>query len=145
MASNPIIIRKPVFRVAVYGAADVLQPPVDLSDDVSSVELTPDISIDTISTFTGKFRVADEPEWSATLSIVVTEDTQANWATLVGSKVQCQLFDHGPAVAGDSYRAWDSEILVDPSLGGATNVEERARAFDIDIPVLSQPAWMTEA
>jgi hypothetical protein len=143
--STPIIIRKPIFRVAVYGAADVLQPPVDLSDDVSSVELSPDISIDTVATFTGKFRVADEPEWSATLSIVVTEGTQANWEDLVGSKVQCQLFDRGPVQPGDQYRAWDSEILIDPSLGGATNVEERARAFDIDIPVLTTPVWMTEA
>jgi hypothetical protein len=145
MSGTPIIIRKPIFRVAVYGAGGTLRPPVDLSDDVSSVELSPDVSIDTVSTFTGKFRVADEPEWSATLSIVVTEDTQQNWEGLVGSKVQCQLFDRGPVATGDSYRAWDSEILLDPSLGGATNVEERARAFDIDIPVLTTPVWMTEA
>ena len=145
MAGTPIIIRKPIFRVAVYGTGGALQPPVDLSDDVSSVELSPDVSIDTVATFTGKFRVADEPEWSATLSIVVTEDTNANWESLVGSKVECQLFDRGPVATGDQYRAWDSEILLDPSLGGATNVEERARAYDIDIPVLSTPVWKTES
>ena len=60
--AGPIIIRKPVFRVAPYSGA-TLQPPVDLSDDVSAVELTPDVAIDTVSTFTGKFRVADDPEW----------------------------------------------------------------------------------
>jgi hypothetical protein len=143
--ASPIIIRKPVFRVAVYGAGATLQPPVDLSDDVSSVELSPDVAIDTVSTFTGKFRVADEPEWSASLSIVVTDDTQTNWEALVGSKVECQVFDKGPVAPGDQYRAFDSEILLDPSLGGATNVEERARAYDIDLPVLSTPVWKTEA
>lgn len=143
MAGTPIIIRKPVFRVAPY-VADVLQPPVDLSDDVSAVELSPDVAIDTVSTFTGKFRVADEPEWSATISIVVTEDTNTNWQTLVGQKVQAQIFDRGPVIAGDKYRAFDTEILLDPSLGGSTDVEERARAYDIDLPVLSTPVWIAE-
>ena len=141
----PIIIRKPVFRVAAYGTGGALDPPVDLSDDVSAVELTPDVAIDTVSTFTGKFRVADDPEWSATLSIVVNEDTTTNWAPLVGKKVEAQVFDVGPASTGDSYRAFDTEILLDPSLGGSTDVEERARAFDMDIPVLSEPSWKTLA
>jgi hypothetical protein len=144
MAGTPIIIRKPIFRVAPYGVDDILQPPVDLSADVSAVELSPDVAIDTVSTFTGKFRVADEPEWSATISIVVTEDTSTNWAPLVGQKVQAQVFDKGPAATGDRYRAFDTEILLDPSLGGSTDVEERARAYDIDLPVLSVPEWVTE-
>jgi hypothetical protein len=144
MAGTPIIIRKPIFRVAPYGAGGTLQPPVDLSDDVSAVELSPDVAIDTVSTFTGKFRVADDPEWSASVSIVVTEDTETNWSPLVGSKVQAQVFDAGPVESGSRYRAFDTEILLDPSLGGSTDVEERARAYDIDLPVLSTPVWMTE-
>ena len=143
MAGTPIIIRKPVFRVAPYDSGGVLGPPVDLSDDVSAVELSPDVAIDTVSTFTGKFRVADEPEWSASVSIVVTEDTNTNWEALVGSKVEAQIFDAGPATAGAKYRAFDTEILLDPSLGGSTDVEERARAYDIDLPVLSVPTWKT--
>ena len=142
--AGPIIIRKPVFRVAPYGTGGTLQPPVDLSDDVSAVELSPDVAIDTVSTFTGKFRVADEPEWSATVSIVVTDDTSTNWEPLVGQKVQAQIFDKGPAETGARYRIFDTEILLDPSLGGSTDVEERARAYDVDLPVLSVPAWATE-
>lgn len=142
--AGPVIIRKPVFRVAPYGAGGTLQPPVDLSDDVSAVELSPDVAIDTVSTFTGKFRVADDPEWSATVSIVVTDETSINWEPLVGQKVQAQIFDHGPAASGEKYRAFDTEILLDPSLGGSTDVEERARAYDVDLPVLSQPVWLTE-
>src|SRR4029453_16833423 len=126
--ASPIIIRKPVFRVAPY-VGDVLQPEVDLSDDVSAVELSPDVAIDTVSTFTGKFRVADDPEWSASVSIVVTDSTETNWAPLVGQKVQAQIFDHGPVAVGDKYRAFDTEILLDPSLGGSTAVEDRERAY----------------
>lgn len=143
--AGPVIIRKPVFRVAPYGTGGTLQPAVDLSDDVSAVELSPDVAIDTVSTFTGKFRVADEPEWSASVSIVVTDDTQANWEPLVGMKVEAQIFDKGPAASGSQYRAFDTEILLDPSLGGSTDVEERARAYDVDLPVLSQPIWKTMA
>ena len=81
---------------------------------------------------------------SASLSIVVGDDTEDNWTPLVGQKVQAQVFDRGPAASGDKYRAFDTEILFDPSLGGSTDVEERARAFDVDLPVLSTPVWMTE-
>lgn len=141
----PIIIRNPVFLVQPLDAPGGTPTglPVDLSDDVSAVTLEPDIAIDTVSTFTGKFRVADDAEWSASVAVKVGPDTSSNWAALIGDPIQIRIFDRGPATTGAKYRYFESEILIDPSLGGATDVEERVRQFDMDMPVYSTPAWGT--
>lgn len=129
----PIIIRNPILSLAPL-VDGVPGTAVDVSDDVSKVELTPTIGTTDVVTFSGTYQSANDPTWAGTASIVVNEDTGANWAPLVGSRVRAQLSDRGD-VAG-TYRQFDSEILINPGLGGPTQPGQ-ARGFDMVLPVIS--------
>lgn len=130
----PIIIRNPILSITKLVAGVPTGSPVDVSDDVSKVELTPTIPTSTVSTFSGKYQTADDPEWAGTASIVVNADTGTNWEPLVGSPVQVKLTDRGDTLG--TYRQFDSEILFNPALGGPTQPGQ-PRSYDMVLPVLS--------
>ena len=141
----PIIIRNPKLLLQELNPTTfaAVGTAVDMSDDVSSVSLEPEVSIDTVSTFTGKYRVADDPEWSCSMSFQNGSSTSTNWGPLVGKTVEVRVFDRGPATSGAKYRTFRSEVLLDPSLGGATDSEDRTRGFELDFPVYTTPTWAT--
>lgn len=138
--TRPIIITDPKVVIQALDAAGApTGSPVDVSCDVSAAELTPEQDIETVTTFCGKFRVMGKPEWSLSLGIVVGPDTQSNWEPLIGEAVEIRIYDRGDST---SYRMVESEIPFDPSLGGPTDADEQVRAYDLDLPVYTEPAWV---
>lgn len=135
----PIIIRNPVATLTQLVAGTPTGSPVDVSDDVSKVELTPSVPTTNVQTFSGKYQQAGDVEWAASATIVVNADTSENWADLVGEQVRVKLYDRSDLT---SYRQFDSEILFDPALGGPTQPGQ-ARSFDMALPVLSAVTYVT--
>ncbi len=135
MASAPVIVYKPKLVVEVYDPDTGLLDGVDheLTDDVSSAEISVDTGVNTVATFAGKYQIPQTPEPSATLHVIVTEGISARWAAVVGAFAQMRVFDRTDS--GD-YRAFDTIIPVNPALYGTTEPGE-AREMDIECPVLS--------
>jgi hypothetical protein len=138
----PIIIRRPrlIAQKLMPDGTPSIDPPVDLSCDVSAVEITPDVSIDRVQTFCGNYPVTGDNEVSATISVVVGPDTETNWSTLVGESIELQVYDRDDSI---KYRRFVTELPFDPSLYGPTDAEEQVRAFDFDVPVFDGPEWAT--
>lgn len=138
----PIIISRPklIAQTIDDTGAPTLDPPVDLSCDVSAVEITPDVGIDRVQTFCGNYPVTGDNEISASISMVIGPDTTTNWSTLVGQRIELQLYDRFDST---TYRRFVTEIPFDPSLYGPTDAEEQVRAFDFDVPVFEGPEWVT--
>lgn len=135
----PIIVRKPLLHLqplSESGADDGAL--VDVSCDMSSVELSPDTPTVDVSTFCGNFSIPDEVTIGATFEVTVNADTDANWAALVGKSVRAELYDRDDA---SRYRTFDTIVPINPSLYGPTTPGE-ARTFSFDVPVLSEVAWV---
>lgn len=135
----PIVIRNPIMTLTQLVAGVPTGSPVDVSDDVASVELTPSIATSDIKTFSGNYQTAEAPTWEGSATIVINEDTSTNWTPLVGETVRAKLYDRGADTT--RYRQFDTEILFDPTLGGPTEPGE-ARSFDMALPMLSAPTWV---
>ena len=141
--TRPIIISDPKLVIVELDAAGApVGSPVDVSCDVSAAELTPSSDIETITTFCGKYRVMGKPEWELSLGMVIGPDTSTNWTPLVGAAVEVRIYDRQDS---DKYRMVESEIPFDPSLGGPTDSDEQVRAYDLDLPVFTEPVWVDVA
>jgi hypothetical protein len=135
---GPIIIKDPKLVIQpLTPAGDPSGLATEVSEDVTSVELGVDQDIGTIKTFTGSFRIPGEVSSTATVSIVLTADTETNWAALVGQSVEIQVYDREDAT---KYRVFQSEISYDPSLYGTTTPGE-AREHDMELPVFGDVSW----
>ena len=135
----PIIIKNPLLHLQPLddaGADD--GDAVDVSCDLSSVELTPDTPTIDVTTFCGTFNIPDEPTINASLEVTVNNDTDANWAPIVGKTVRAELYDRNDA---SRYRTFTTVVVINPSLYGPTTPGE-SRTFSYDIPVLSAVAWV---
>lgn len=135
----PLIIRNPVATLTKLVAGVETGAAVDVSDDVSKVELTPTIPTSNVQTFSGKYQQTGDTEWAATASIVHNEDLEANWAPLVGESVRVKLYDRADQTI---YRTFDSEVIFNPALGGPTQPGQ-ARTYDLVLPVQSVPDIVT--
>lgn len=134
----PIIIYRPELHIQPLDEnGDPDGAVVDVTCDMQSVELTPDIPIDDVTTFCGAFQTVGEVVTSASLETAVNADTNGRWSGLVGKMVEMRLWDRGEAA---NYRKWTSQIPVNPSLYGPTTPGE-ARSFSFDVPVLSAVEW----
>ncbi len=139
--TRPIVIRRPQVVLQPLDAAGApVGTAIDVTCDITSLELTPDQSIDTISTFCGPFRIAGDVTVEATLAGVVTIDTNANWNPLVGDSVEVRVWDRLDATM---YRRFVSEVPFDPSLFGTNDAEEITRAWEMELPVYSDVTWVT--
>jgi hypothetical protein len=139
---GPIIIKDPMLLFQKLDAAGdpTVDPPTDVSDDVTSVELGFDQDIGNIKTFTGSFQIPGEVINTATISCVITADTETNWGGILGLSVEARVYDRADATR---YRAFATQVDVDPSLYGPTTPGE-AREVDITIPVFGDIAWVAE-
>lgn len=135
----PIIIRNPIMTLTQLVAGVPTGTPVDVSDDVSVVELTPDIPTTSVKTFSGNYQQAGDADWSCQATIVVNEDTYSNWDPLVGELVRVKLFDRGADAT--RYRQFDSEVIINPGIGGPTEPGE-ARSYDLPMPVTAAPTYV---
>lgn len=138
----PIIIYRPMLQIQPLdenGAPDGAD--IDVTCDMQSVELSPDIPIDDVTTFCGAFQTVGEVVTSASLEVAVNADTNARWAPLVGLQVEMRLWDRNDST---QYRKWTSQIPINPSLYGPTTPGE-ARSFSFDVPVTSAIEWATGA
>jgi hypothetical protein len=135
----PIIVYRPLLHLQPLdedGADD--GAAVDVSCDMSSVELTVDAPTTDVKTFCGNFQIPDDITVGATLEVTVNNDTDANWAALVGKTVRAELYDRTDAT---KYRTFDTQINLNPSLYGPTTPGE-ARTFSFDVAVLSEVEWV---
>lgn len=140
---QPIIIKDPMLIIQPLDApgGDPVGLAVDVSEDVTSVELGPEQDIGTIKTFAGSYRIPGEVTSSATIGCVLTADTETNWAALVGVPCEVRVYDRADAA---KYRAFESEIPFDPSLYGST-VPGDAREVDVEVPVFGDITWVPVA
>ena len=137
----PIVIYRPkliIQPLTALGADD--GATVDVSCDVSSVELGPDVPLTTTTTFCGAFSTPGELEVTASIEFTINADTDDNWDDLVGRSVEMRVYDREDAT---SYRKFTSQVTINPSLYGPTTPGE-ARQFSVDFPVLSEVEWEAE-
>lgn len=136
----PIIVYRPLLHLQPLdeegeddGAA------VDVSCDMSTVELTPDTPTTDVTTFCGNFTIPDDIIVSGTFEVTVNAETDANWSALVGRTVRAELYDRTDAT---KYRTFNTQIMLNPSLYGPTTPGE-ARTFSFDVAVLSEVEWVS--
>jgi len=134
----PIIVYRPLLHLQPLdeegeddGAA------VDVSCDMSSVELTVDTPTTDVSTFCGNFQIPDDITVRATFEVTVNADTDSRWSALVGRRVRAELYDRTDST---KYRTFETQIQLNPSLYGPDTPGE-ARAFSFDLAVLSDVEW----
>lgn len=135
----PIIVREPLLHLQPLtdeGADDGAL--VDVSCDMSSVEIGVDTPTIDVTTFCGNFSIPDEISVTATLEVTVNSDTDANWSAIVGKMVRAELYDRSDA---SRYRTFDTIVPINPSLYGPTTPGE-ARTFSFDVAVLSDVEWV---
>lgn len=135
----PIIVKNPLLHLQPLddaGADDGAL--VDVSCDMSSVELTPDTPTIEVTTFCGNFQIPDEVSVSASLEVTINGDTDANWSDIVGRTVRAEVYDRNDATR---YRTFTTVVPINPSLYGPTTPGE-ARTFSFDVAVLSAVAWV---
>src|SRR5262245_16571890 len=137
--ARPLIIRRPKLVIqAIDGTGAPTGTAVDVSSDVRSVELAPDQSIDTVSTFAGTFTTTADTSVGCTVEGILSEASRTTWPALVGLAVEVQTFDRLDAT---EYRAFQSEIPFDPSLYGTDDAEGQVREWTMELPVLSDVEW----
>jgi len=142
MADNPIIVYRPTLIVQTLDeAGDPDGAPVDVSCDIVSLELSPDVPISTTTTFCGTFQNPGDVEVSCTLEVAVNDETYTRWAALVGDTVELQIKDKG---TDTSYRAFGSFISFNPGLYGPDQPGE-ARTYSFDLPVTSDVTVVAES
>jgi hypothetical protein len=136
----PIIVYRPLLHLQPLdedgeddGAA------VDVSCDMSSVELTVDTPTTDVTTFCGNFQIPDDIIVGATFEVTVNAETDANWSALVGQLVRAELYDRTDSTR---YRTFNTQIMLNPSLYGPTTSGE-ARSFSFDLAVLSAVEWVS--
>lgn len=137
----PIVIYRPKLIIQPLdenGADD--GATVDVSCDVSSVELAPDVPLTTVTTFCGAFSTPGELEVTATIEFTINADTDDNWSALVGDSVEMRVYDREDST---EYRKFTSQVSLNPSLYGPTTPGE-PRQFTVDFPVLSEVVWEAE-
>lgn len=138
----PIIVYRPLLHLQpldAEGAED--GSPVDVSCDMSSVELTVDTPTTNVKTFCGNFQVPDDIEVGATFEVTVNDETDSRWSGLVGSRVRADLYDRNDT---SKYRSFETQITLNPSLYGPDEPGE-ARAFSFDLAVTSAVTWQDES
>lgn len=136
----PIIVYRPLLHLQPLDeAGDDDGSPVDVSCDMSSVELTPDTPTTDVKTFCGNFQVPDDIIVGATFEVTVNAETDANWSALVGKRVRAELYDRTDST---KYRTFETQIMLNPSLYGPTTPGE-ARTFPFDVAVLSEVEWVS--
>ena len=136
----PIIVYRPLLHLQPLdedgnddGAA------VDVSCDMSSVELTVDTPTTDVTTFCGNFQVPDDIVVGSTWEATINADTDGNWSALVGRRVRAELYDRTDATR---YRTFETQIMLNPSLYGPTNPGD-PHQFSWDQAVLSAVEWVT--
>ena len=139
----PIIIYQPKVVVTILDAdgSPTSDEPIDVSCDLSSLEIGVDQPSNTVTTFCGKFQIPDTIEESVTAEFTINADTDDNWSPLVGTQAQLDIWDR---VDATEYRTVVVSIAVNPSLYGSTAPGE-ARQPSIDFPVLGPVSWATGA
>jgi hypothetical protein len=136
----PIIVYRPLLHLQPLDEdGDDVGSPVDVSCDMSSVELTVDTPTTDVTTFCGNFQIPDDIVVGATFEVTVNAETDANWSALVGESVRAELYDRTDATR---YRTFNTQIMLNPSLYGPTTPGE-ARTFSFDCAVLSEVAWVS--
>ena len=133
----PIIVYRPLLHLQPLDEAGADDgAAVDVSCDMSSVELTVDTPTTDVTTFCGNFQIPDDITVGATFEVTVNADTNANWSALVGRTVRAELYDRTDST---TYRTFDTQIMLNPALYGPTTPGE-ARTFSFDLAVLSEVA-----
>lgn len=135
----PIIVKNPLLHLqplTAEGADDGAL--VDVTCDMSSVEIGVDTPTIDVTTFCGNFSIPDEITITATLEVTVNADTDANWSAIVGKTVRAELYDRDDATR---YRTFDTVVPINPSLYGPTKPGE-TRTFTFDVAVLSAVEWV---
>lgn len=131
----PIIVYRPLLHLQPLDeAGEDDGAAVDVSCDMSSVELSVDTPTTDVATFCGNFSVPGDITVGATFEVTVNADTHTNWAALVGKRVRAELYDRTDAA---HYRTFETQIMLNPALYGPTTPGE-ARSFSFDVAVLSE-------
>jgi len=136
----PIIVYRPLLHLQPLDEdGDDDGAAVDVSCDMSSVELTVDTPTTDVTTFCGNFQVPDDIVVGSTWEATINAETNGRWTALVGRRVRAELYDRTDA---STYRTFETQIMLNPSLYGPTNPGD-PRQFSWDQAVLSEVEWAT--
>lgn len=136
----PIIVYRPLLHLQPLDEDGVDEgAAVDVSCDMSSVELDVDTPTTDVSTFCGNFQIPGDITVGATFEVTVNGETDGRWSALVGQRVRAELYDRTDSTR---YRTFETQIQLNPSLYGPTTPGE-ARTFSFDVAVLSDVEWVT--
>lgn len=134
MADNPIIVYRPTLVAQPLDeSGDPDGSPVDVSCDIVSAELAPEVPIQTVTTFCGTFQTPGDLEVSFTLEVAINDETLTRWADLVGVPVEFHIQDKG---TDTTMRVFTSFVSFNPGLYGPDQPGE-ARSYSFDLPVTS--------
>ncbi len=134
----PIIVYRPLLHLQPLDAdGDEDGAAVDVSCDMSAVELSPDTPTIDVSTFCGNFQIPDEITVGATFEVTVNDETDSRWSALVGKRVRADLYDRTDSTR---YRSFETQIQLNPSLYGPTDPGE-ARVVSFDTAVTTAVTW----
>lgn len=140
MSDTPIIIKNPTLVIQSLDAAgDPSGSPVDVSCDIASVELSPDVPTNDVVTFCGTFQIPGDLAVGCDVEYTVNDETYARWAPLVGDSAEVRIKDR---VTDTTYRMFLSQIPLNPGLYGPTTPGE-SRTFTAPMPVLSEVSLVT--
>ena len=143
MATAPIVVYRPVLKLQPLteaGASDGAL--VDVTDDMSAVELGVDAPLITVPTFSGKYSSPDDIEESVNFEVTVNAGTVARWSPLVGKLVDAFIYDVTPVPTVTKGRKVRTRILLNPGIYGPTQPGE-ARTVSWDLPLIASPVEIT--
>lgn len=134
----PIIVYRPLLHLQPLDAdGDEDGAAVDVSCDMSSVELTVDTPTTDVTTYCGNFQIPDDITVGATFEVTVNDETDSRWSALVGKRVRADLYDRTDST---KYRSFETQIQLNPSLYGPDTPGD-ARAFSFDTAVTTAVTW----
>ena len=140
MSDTPIIIKDPTLVIQSIDAAGAdVGSPVDVSCDIASVELSPDVPVTSVVTFCGTFQIPGDLEVGCDVEYTVNSDTFTRWSPLVGDSAKVRIKDR---TTDTTYREFVTQIPMNPGLYGPTTPGE-SRTFTAPLPVLSEVTLVT--
>jgi len=127
----PVVIQKPVIHITDKDGGTA----VDVSCDISLVDLTPDQAVTEVKRFCGTVQVPGLLTESCSVDYVVNDTTTALWAPLVGKYVTVEVWESDADAAP---RTFDSYIGFNPGNYGTFDPGEALTVTGQALPVMSE-------
>ncbi len=131
--ATPIVLNNPVVHLE---DVDAPGSPVDVSCDISRIELRGDQPINTVRRLCGNVSVPGSVDYTATADMVHNDDSASRWGALVGKTVKVTIWPTPTASAGTTFQSF---VGYDWTLTGSWENGEPFSVPGFTLPVLAAP------